>query len=26
MTQDMSWHQAAEQYLDLYRLCKKGLQ
>jgi len=25
MTQDMSWHQAAEQYLDLYRLCKKGL-
>jgi len=22
----MSWHQAAEQYLDLYRLCKKGLQ
>lgn len=26
MTQDMSWTQAAEQYLDLYRLCKKGLQ
>jgi starch synthase len=26
MTQDMSWHQAAEQYLGLYRLCKKGLQ
>jgi starch synthase len=25
MTQDMSWHRAAEQYLDLYRLCKKGL-
>jgi starch synthase len=24
MTQDMSWHRAAEQYLDLYRLCKKG--
>jgi starch synthase len=26
MTQDMSWHQAAGQYLDLYRLCTKGLQ
>ncbi len=26
MTQDMSWQQAAEQYLDLYRLCTKGLQ
>ncbi len=25
MTQDMSWHQAAAQYLDLYRLCKKEL-
>jgi len=26
MTQDLSWQHAAEQYLDLYRLCKKGLQ
>lgn len=25
MTQDLSWQHAAEQYLDLYRLCKKGL-
>lgn len=25
MTQDMSWQHAAEQYLDLYRLCTKGL-
>lgn len=25
MTSDLSWTQSAEQYLDLYRLCKKGL-
>ncbi len=26
MTQDMSWNQAAGQYVDLYRLCTKELQ